>query len=354
MMAISSGFLFAICQPTAQAWLKEEVSARHPNLRFAYSRPGFLTFKSMGGPLTPGELLNVIFARCWGLVLGQAIRASEHEAIVEQVARRVEELGAGQRLHLHTYRRDEETPTDGSPIDPEVSALDQLARRDERLRERLHKAETTVQVGDLVLHIIIVGSDEVWLGLHQHTSHRWTLPGGRLTLERPEAAPSRVYHKLEEALAWSRAPLERGQTALDIGCSPGGGTYALLQRGLRVVGVDPAELEPALLAAYPDHLTHIAKPFQYLSRDELPEQVDWLIYDVNLNPNLVLNQLKKLARSIESLRGVLVTLKLNHPDSIDKIPWMLDKLRAIGIPELRATQLPANRSELFAYGLIAR
>src|SRR5690349_20007277 len=38
-------FVFATCQVGAEIALKQEVARTAPNLRFAYSRPGFLTFK---------------------------------------------------------------------------------------------------------------------------------------------------------------------------------------------------------------------------------------------------------------------------------------------------------------------
>ena len=81
---VAPAFLFATCQVGAEAALKSELAREHPLLRFAYSRPGFLTFK-----LPPDELpgpdfeLRSVFARAWGFTLGKVMAESFDEAAAE-------------------------------------------------------------------------------------------------------------------------------------------------------------------------------------------------------------------------------------------------------------------------------
>src|SRR6186997_3062423 len=44
-MSVSPSFIFATCQVGAEPALKTELARVWPDFKFAYSRPGFLTFK---------------------------------------------------------------------------------------------------------------------------------------------------------------------------------------------------------------------------------------------------------------------------------------------------------------------
>src|SRR5262249_47003128 len=65
LAVLASEFAFAVCQLGAEGALKEEVAAAHPRLRFAYSRPGLVTWKS-SAPLEASFALGAVFARAWG------------------------------------------------------------------------------------------------------------------------------------------------------------------------------------------------------------------------------------------------------------------------------------------------
>ena len=66
-----AGFTFATCLPGLEPALKQDVARARPELRFAYSRPGLVTFKSDGAIAdddSPGSPL----ARVWGRSIGPA------------------------------------------------------------------------------------------------------------------------------------------------------------------------------------------------------------------------------------------------------------------------------------------
>jgi len=67
----------------------------------------------------------------------------------------------------------------------------------------------------------------------------------------PDDAPSRAWLKVEQALAWAgwdQADRWIGKSALELGSAPGGISLALVRRGLQVDAVDPAPMNPAVLA----------------------------------------------------------------------------------------------------------
>ena len=47
-------------------------------------------------------------------------------------------------------------------------------------------------------------------------------------------------------MAWSDLPLEPDDECVEIGCAPGGASQALLERGLFVTGIDPADVDPVV------------------------------------------------------------------------------------------------------------
>ena len=97
----------------------------------------------------------------------------------------------------------------------------------------------------------------------------------------PAHAVSRAYAKLEEAIQWSGLPLVAGDECVEIGCAPGGASQALLDRGLFVTGIDPAEVDPVVL----EHarFRHLKKRGTDVRRREF-EGVRWLVADMNIAP----------------------------------------------------------------------
>ncbi len=72
-MPDSPTFVFVTCQVGAEAALKHEMLRERPSLRFAFSRPGFLTFKIAAGKKIPADFgSNLVFARAAGFCLGKA------------------------------------------------------------------------------------------------------------------------------------------------------------------------------------------------------------------------------------------------------------------------------------------
>lgn len=326
-------FVFATCQAGAEAALKAEVARLRPGWRFAFSRPGLVTFRA-DAPVGPDLELPAVFARAFGASLGKA-----DEAQIVAAAQRLA-MGAAP-LHLHAF------PRDGAGEEGEAAVLA------EALRGRLLAAAGAALVqpprpprpGELVLDVVVAPGEALLLGVHAHGPGHSIYPGGDPRIALPPEAPSRAYLKLEEGLAWSGLPLRPGQCAVEIGSAPGGASHALLRRGLRVVGVDPGAMDPRVLAD--PAFTHLQLPLGDLRREQLPAQVDWLLLDVNLAPQVALHGVRRIVSLLRpSLRGVLFTLKLNDWAMAAEVPALLQRVAGMGLGEVRATQLPANRREI--------
>ena len=382
-------FLFATCQVGAENALKQEVHRDHPELRFAYSRPGFLTFK-ITTPVTPDFALGSIFARMWGFSLGKATGTTSEDR-VEALRAWFANLPIGQ---LHVWQRDLVTPRGLAPDGLTAEAL----AVDSQLRVAL-AAQLTANPSDrdrassppLIADVVLVEPDQWWAGFHWAKTVEQFWPGGQLPrgpeIELPEAnraltaAPgaaegndptseasetevpvdesgmdidsasllpegiiSRGYFKMQEMLAWSELPLRRGQACIEIGCAPGGASQTLLARGLQVIGIDPAEMHPDVLNNA--NFTHLqARPRDL--RRKMFRGVPWLVCDINLPPNYTLDTLEEIVsdRSVQ-FEGMLITLKLPNWSLAEEIPRYLLRIRSWGFENIRARQLQHNRQEI--------
>ena len=112
-------FLFIVCQRGAENVLKQEVAREHPALRFAYSRPGFVTFKLPDDePPAEDAELRCVFARTHGLSLGKV----EGDTAQRMAASLWELAGDLHFDHLHVWQRDAALPGDGG-FEPGLTPL---------------------------------------------------------------------------------------------------------------------------------------------------------------------------------------------------------------------------------------
>jgi 23S rRNA (cytidine2498-2'-O)-methyltransferase len=174
----------------------------------------------------------------------------------------------------------------------------------------------------------------------------------------PDDAPSRAYAKIEEAIQAFELPLCAGQLALELGAAPGGAAHALARRGLSVIAVDPAAMDPGVLAFEgPEgaRVTHLQVAMGALNKAMLPAPVDWLLMDVHLAPQVALHGVARVVRMLAPrLRGLVFTLKLNDWSFAERIDGFVRQVAAMGVHEPRARQLPSHRQEIAIAGLMSR
>lgn len=338
-------FLFVTCQVGAERAVKSELARLWPDFRFAYSRPGFLTFKLPVNHDLPDDFnLRSVFARSYGFSLGK-VRA---DGDAQRVCRMCELVGGRQFDKLHVFERDRAAPGEHG-FEPQITPAAEAAEAAIRHHwpaqaPPLPSGNPLARPGQTVLDCLLVEPEEWWLGYHQASGWASRRPGGLSRLKLPEAAVSRAYLKMEEALSWSRLPIAPGDVAAELGCAPGGSCQALLRHGLNVIGVDPAAMPDVLLAD--PHFHHLRKRASDVRRSVF-RPVKWLFADMNVAPQYTLDAVEPIAISRRvQLRGMLLTLKLLEWDLADEVPAYLARIRAWGFAYLRARQLQHNRQEI--------
>src|SRR5215467_12761481 len=96
-------FVFITCQVGAEAAVKAELARKWPAFRFAYSRPGFLTFKlPMGAALADDFDLHSVFARAYGFSLGKSLGTT----LADRLGHLKQLLADRQFECLHVWQRD--------------------------------------------------------------------------------------------------------------------------------------------------------------------------------------------------------------------------------------------------------
>ena len=165
-------------------------------------------------------------------------------------------------------------------------------------------------------------------------------PGGRMRMKRTQDAPSRAAMKLDEALEWYGISPGRGEHCVDLGSAPGGWTRRLVERGARVLSIDPGQLAPDL-QKHPKvrHITLSAFDFA-------PEEpVDWLFCDMAWRPLEVAQLLGKWGRRRWALH-VVSNIKLPMKDKLPVVAAVRGILEGAGWRHVAIRQLYHDRDEV--------
>ncbi len=199
------------------------------------------------------------------------------------------------------------------------------------------------------LHLFFEDSAAVELALADPArSAPWPLGVPRLRM--PRGAPSRSTLKLEEALlvllrAEERDALLRpGATAVDLGASPGGWTWQLVQRGLHVAAIDNGPMDADLMAS---GLVEHRREDGFRYRPRRP--VDLLVCDMVEQPSRIADLMARWLRQGDC-RAAAFNLKLPMKqrfravqDGLGRLP----KADARGAPfTVRCRQLYHDRDEV--------
>lgn len=292
-------FYFVITNPDVESLLKEEVGLRYPELKFSYSRPGFITFK---GEL--GEEFNPLFARVAGKFIGK-FKENELNFSKAWVWSRSEEL---------------------------------------LLSDSLQKlsANSLFKIGEVVTLIMKIEEDEFWVGEYKLRQTHFQTPGETSSiLERD--VPSRAYYKIAEAYEAFDLPFDNQEVVLELGSAPGGASLFLLEQDMKVLGVDPADMDQRVKKFF--DFKHLRMPFERLSPEIIRQDVDWIISDINLPPSVVTKEVFRLLTFLEP-KGILLTLKMNESKHLELLAGIRQKMRDKGFNKVELKYLPSHRKEI--------
>ncbi|MBW7458995.1 SAM-dependent methyltransferase, partial [Paenibacillus sepulcri] len=203
--------------------------------------------------------------------------------------------------------------------------------------------EPAMQSPDLILSIY-AGPEEFYVGWGTPEEQLSDWPGGAIRFQREDGQISRAKFKLLEAERTFKLDFAEYGEALDIGAAPGGWTHLLLDRGLRVTSVDPADLHPSLASYH--RLTYLKKNASDVKFN--PETFDLLVCDMSWSPmqmaKLVLEQIDALSPGATAI----ITLKLMHKKPLQTIRDVIAKLESAFVL-IKAKQLFHNRDEITLY-----
>lgn len=204
------------------------------------------------------------------------------------------------------------------------------------------------------LHLFFLTSTSVYLGTSL-PGHAAPWPMGIPRLKFPRGAPSRSTLKLEEALLLFIPEQERflapGLTAVDLGAAPGGWTWQLVKRHLRVFAVDNGDLQTELLdSGLVEHVR--ADAFRYRP----PRPVDWMVCDVVEQPSRIASLVSRWVAEGwcgQTIFNLKLPMKKRY-DEVKRCRQIIDKtLATAGLSyRLRFKQLYHDREEVT--GLLRR
>jgi len=187
---------------------------------------------------------------------------------------------------------------------------------------------------------IFVHQDTLYAGASYCKDNLSDWNGGMQRFKKADDSISRAEFKLLEALSVFNINLSHSKTALDLGAAPGGWSKVLLERGLEVTAVDPANLSEAILK-HPN-LIHIKDVAERL-KPKAP--YDIIVNDMRMDMIASCKIMLDLAKHLATNGLAIMTLKLPHKE------WYKNTKRAMNMLERAynvkaARQLFHNRSEV--------
>nr|WP_184655157.1 23S rRNA (cytidine(2498)-2'-O)-methyltransferase RlmM [Oleiagrimonas soli] len=217
-----------------------------------------------------------------------------------------------------------------------LGGLKRLGRIDRTSHDRLHVA-------------LLSPTQALVCATDMRTAAPW--PGGIPRLRFPRGAPSRSTLKLEEAFLVLLDARERedwlqpGMRGVDLGAAPGGWTWQLVRRSIRVSAIDNGPMNAALMeSGLVEHLREDG--FRY----QPPKPVDWLVCDMVEQPRRVAARMAEWLRQ-GWCRQAVFNLKLPMKKRYAEVQLCLGLLHEqVDAPlDVRARQLYHDREEITVF-----
>ena len=290
-------YFFALVNPEVEFLFKLEMKLKYPEMKLAYSRSGFFTFKG-GDEKKFHPLMCRLYGRCLGKV----------------------ELGS-LKSPFWAWKRTEELN-----LPAELISISE---------------NTWFKIGETARLVMMVGENEYWLGEYELREDHLQTPGEISFLQNIDS-PSRAYYKIAEATESMNLDFAEGVRVLELGSAPGGASQFLLEQGCEVLGVDPALMDPKILK-HPK-FKHLKVPFESLTERSFRDKIDWIVSDINLPPTVVVKEVMKLEAFLKP-SGLLLTLKLNQDKHLEHLGKIVSQVEKAGF-RAKLKHLPTHRKEV--------
>ncbi len=330
-------FVFVCCRKGSHDLCKQEIIENYPEWRFAFSRPGLMTFKlpeGHGYEFSKPVDLKSIFARTYGLSVGNA---GSIEEVVEQVGNVAAQFNSRQFHYWNRADQDKDLFTECRPVPAALVEAEGL------------EFSMDSDPGQLVVDVIEMDPERWFIGVHVCSTiyHRW--PGGRPFFQEKKDVVSRAFWKTKEGLLWSRLPLRKEDECIEVGASPGGSIQALLESGCKVIAIDPAKLS-TVLEEHP-RVVHLKKRGKEVRKNEL-SNARWLLADLNVAPKYTLDTVEDIVgnKSV-SIKGMLLTLKLMDGIQSKELRTVGERVKGLGFQHVQIRQLSFDHAEVCLFAL---
>ncbi len=305
------------------AWMKQN----YPQFNLSFSGLGWVTFKAPENlSLIPIlKKMNCPLALRWGIGL-DIIKLKEPN--FEPLITKIQSL---QKAHaftdIHYFERAEIKP------DQEI-ALSALGHINLPLNQELQLNQNSLQIFKI--------QDGLYAtGLTYCTSWQNPFPGAVCTQVIPSHAPSRAYLKLAQLDDCYQFEWEKKDIVLELGASPGGISTYLLDQDLIVHAVDSAPLK----ITHPN-LKTIINSVQRIHSDDVSPNTKWIVSDLNLSPNQMIQEVLRLSQNLKSLKGMMLTIKLPKIEMVNKLEYYVGLIQK-QFPDFHyeLQQVPSHRQE---------
>jgi len=292
--------------------LKEEMATLLPNWRFNLGLHGFLTYRSEV-TYTPQELREKDITFC--LIKGMSL----FKGTKNELDQKVDHFKEVYKPHTtHHWDLVEEKGIMGD--------------RKER---------------GLVFDYMRIAEDDYVLGVRYQVRGDFAPFTGSSPIPMPSSSPSKAYQKLGEAFKHFRPLVGHEEVFLDIGCAPGGSTFYLMEKGFRVIGVDPTPIDPIVREKFPEGFLQLIQSFSELRKKHLSglPPVSWIVFDIDLPILESLPTLLKLTGKLDFVVGLIITVKMSKETSFQVVEEIDALLKDADFSEIRKGQLPSHDKE---------
>lgn len=362
-MSADAVFAIVCCQNGSEPAVKDEVARQ--GWRLAYSRRGFLSFKRdlmEGKPNVASRdhtrLPRGVFVRTASWSLGLA-KGEDAAANVEQLLAIITASGIDVPFdRLHVWPRDR-VPVGKFDFEPGVDEVSTVVGElllpvlRERGIVRDDRFNRVAKRGERVLDVVLVEPSQWAIGWHpvprltgrsENAALPTMWPGAVQPISPPVEVISRAYYKAAEGIAWSGFEMQPGDLAVEIGAAPGGACGLLLEMGLRVIGVDPAEMDAEVMEN--PNFRHLKARAADLPQQEF-EGAKWLFVDANVRPDQSLTTVEQIVtHQLSTIRGMILTLKLGGIEHADRIEGWIKTVRRWGATDVAVRQLARGKIEV--------
>lgn len=198
-----------------------------------------------------------------------------------------------------------------------------------------------IKHGEQILSIFLT-KQKVYLGCGTGAKNLSNWNGGMMHCAK-EGMISRAEFKLLEAMECFELDMDQYHMAADLGAAPGGWTNALLSKGLKVVAIDPANMDSELLKN--PNLKHYKEMTQtYLTRN-MDTHFDLVVNDMKMDVVQSASITNEFEPVLSEQGLVIMTFKLPNKFSYLNIKHGLEELTKC-YDFVTARQLFHNRSEI--------